>query len=272
MSSIDVESPLLWEFVKGSEVVWLLLPHLRSSDKVDLVYIYKCSIDSDACRNTADLTWQGWAAFGILMVSHLLKDIICGIRLVVLSGKERHKFWLRVKYFFGGVLLVVVSLFTCYVSTIYNSAIATSESSRRAFRAEYRSKPHESIFHLCHLFSLSLPPRPENTEIIVNSVVILFITDIDEKLYDILIVINEDWLKGMSETNTEEKSDEEVVVGERPSGESEQAALVREQNEMLREQNLLLMEQIEELKGQVQGRPQDGSVTAPPHSSNLFID
>jgi len=37
-----------------------------------------------------------------------------------------------------------------------------------------------------------------NTEIIANSVIILFIMDIDELLYDILEVINAGWVKSMS--------------------------------------------------------------------------
>ena len=37
-----------------------------------------------------------------------------------------------------------------------------------------------------------------NTEIIENSVIILFIMDIDELFYDILMVINVDWIKCMS--------------------------------------------------------------------------
>lgn len=51
----------------------------------------------------------------------------------------------RIRFFVGGLLSGSVSLFTFYVSAIYNAAIATS-----------------------------------NTEIIVNAVVISFITDIDE--------------------------------------------------------------------------------------------
>ena len=37
-----------------------------------------------------------------------------------------------------------------------------------------------------------------NTEIIENSVIILFIMDIDELFYDILMVVNADWIKYMS--------------------------------------------------------------------------
>ena len=53
---------------------------------------------------------------------------------------------------------------------------------------------------ICILISSSLRSFSciGNTEIIANSVIILFIMDIDELLYDILEVINAGWVKGMS--------------------------------------------------------------------------
>mmetsp|Transcript_32639 Transcript_32639/g.68463 ORF Transcript_32639/g.68463 Transcript_32639/m.68463 type:complete len:220 (-) Transcript_32639:46-705(-) len=96
------------------------------------------------------------------MVAHLLKDVINGTKMVILSGKERHAYRPRIRFFAGGTLLGAVSLFTFYVSVIYNEAIATS-----------------------------------NTEVIVNSVVILFICDIDELLYAILVSVNSDWVEIM---------------------------------------------------------------------------
>ena len=49
-----------------------------------------------------------------------------------------------------------------------------------------------------------------NTEIIMNSVVILFINGVDELIYDTLIVINSRWVGGMSC----EKDDGKDRVGE----------------------------------------------------------
>ena len=48
-----------------------------------------------------------------------------------------------------------------------------------------------------------------NTEIIMNSVVIFFITDVDELLYGILTAINPDWVEGMSiKSATEDDEDD----------------------------------------------------------------
>jgi len=157
---------MLFLFVEGAEID-------LSNDKTDLVYTWKCPRDQDECRDTADLDWQGWLAFTILMVAHLLKDVINGSKMVILSGKARHDNLTRIKFFLGGTLLSAVASFTFYVSSIYNAAIATS-----------------------------------NTEIIFNSVIILFICDIDELIYEILEVINAEWVEKMSFHKNEEHSED----------------------------------------------------------------
>ena len=61
------------------------------------------------------------------MATHLLVDIINGVKLVILSAKQRHDWPTRTRYFIGGTLMVNITAFTLYVSTIYNAAIATSK-------------------------------------------------------------------------------------------------------------------------------------------------
>ena len=79
------------------------------------------------CDDNADDDWQGWAAFALLMAAHLLKDLIKGSRMIALSSKQRHDHHTRTRFFFGGWLLITVTSFTLYASTIYNAAIATSK-------------------------------------------------------------------------------------------------------------------------------------------------
>jgi len=149
--------------------MWMLLLFVEAAeidldeDVADLVYTWACPRDNAECRDTGDLTYKGWIAFGILMASHTLLDIIHGARLVALSGKTECSIWDRVRFFFGGTLVFILSVFTLYASVIYNMAIATS-----------------------------------NTEIVMNSVVILFICDVDELNFDILVTINENWAERAS--------------------------------------------------------------------------
>jgi hypothetical protein len=73
------------------------------------------------------LNYGGWIVFVALMVAYVLKDSISGAKMIVLSAKQRHDINYRMRFFCGGVLLTGVTLFSLYVSTIYNIAIATSE-------------------------------------------------------------------------------------------------------------------------------------------------
>jgi hypothetical protein len=64
----------------------------------------------------------------------------------------------------GGACLVMITAFTAYSSAVYNIAIARS-----------------------------------NTDIVVNSVVILFITDLDEQFYRVISTASPNWLEKLKE-------------------------------------------------------------------------
>jgi hypothetical protein len=64
----------------------------------------------------------------------------------------------------GGACLVIITAFTAYSSAVYNIAIARS-----------------------------------NTQIVVNSVIILFIIDIDEQFYRVIFTVTPKWLEKLKE-------------------------------------------------------------------------
>merc|ERR1712087_964408 len=105
------------------------------------------------------------------MIAHLLKDVINGTKLIVLSGTAQDPTNQKIRFFIGGTFLIIASSFTIYASTTYNWAIATS-----------------------------------NTELITNAVIILFITDIDEMVDEIVMAIGPSW------ASEEEKDGEEQGV------------------------------------------------------------
>mmetsp|Transcript_32680 Transcript_32680/g.74122 ORF Transcript_32680/g.74122 Transcript_32680/m.74122 type:complete len:250 (+) Transcript_32680:3-752(+) len=98
-----------------------------------------------------DLSKYMWVVFGVLMVAFLSKDVCSGAKMILLAGKQRLSTQRRVKFFIGGTFLVSITLFILYVSAIYNKTIATS-----------------------------------NTDLIINSVAILFIMEIDERVYELI--------------------------------------------------------------------------------------
>ena len=95
-----------------------------TDDTSDFQYSWKCPRNSTECSDESDLDWQGWALFVILMAAHVLKDIINGLKLLILSGKLRHDRRSRMQYFIGGFFLTWIPLFAVYASTVYNIAIA----------------------------------------------------------------------------------------------------------------------------------------------------
>eukprot|EP00984_Skeletonema_dohrnii_P010978 scaffold4339_cov100-Skeletonema_dohrnii-CCMP3373.AAC.3 len=150
-ATLGIQVGLLFVFVIASEA------NLQD-DKTDIQFTWKCPRDSDVCKNTADLAVPGWFIFSMLMIANLAKDMISGSKLIYHSSKVRHPLGSRIRYFVGGTLLCSITLFALYVSTIYNKAIATS-----------------------------------NTEIIVNSVVVLFVMDLDEWIFAALEACKEKW-------------------------------------------------------------------------------
>ena len=51
-----------------------------------------------------------------------------------------------------------------------------------------------------------------NTEVIANSAIILFIMDIDELVYDIMTVINTNWVKSMSLEDEDEETRSDLIA------------------------------------------------------------
>jgi len=100
-------------------------------------------------------------------------------------------------------------------------------------------------------------PCSGNTDIVVNSVVILFIMDIDEYCYGILGAINQRWVDIMS---LEEERDEEeganATLQKNVAELQEQNRLSRQRNKALIEQNKLLRDQNRLLRHE-QNVPQD---------------
>ena len=113
------------------------------------------------------------------MVAHLLKDGISGIKMINYSAKQRHQHSSKIRFFIGGTLLTMITAITTYVSTMYNWLLP--QVSNLSFKWWLCMSTYLVI--ISHHFS-----SPGNTEIITNSVIILFICDLDELLYAILMV------------------------------------------------------------------------------------
>merc|ERR1712194_902526 len=133
------------------------------SQTVDVSYTWKCNPLRNRCEDTYSVTWHGWLIFIALMVVFLAKDVICGLKMVNLSGKRRHSHGLRLRLFSGGVILWGISMYTVFASAIYIKATATSD-----------------------------------TELVTDAAIIIFIMEFDEKLFELIQAHASRWV-GCSE-------------------------------------------------------------------------
>ncbi|KAL7528704.1 hypothetical protein ACHAWF_002670 [Thalassiosira exigua] len=147
----------MYQFFLGTSLWdWLIVLATMDVQMWPLFAALKMGVE---CDGKSDLSLQGWISFGILMVAHLSKDIISGIKLLLLSGKQRYTHNKRARLFVGGLFLFSITAFTLYVSALYNMTIATS--------------------------------------IIESSMIILFIMDVDELIYEFLVVCNPAWVESL---------------------------------------------------------------------------
>jgi len=185
-------------------------------DKSDLVYTWKCPRDEENCRDTSGLGWQGWMLFIVLMVVHLLKDVVNGAKLIALSGTARSRPHRRIRFFLGGLCLITAALFTLYASTIYNEAIATND-----------------------------------TEIIENAVIILFISDIDEMALDTLGAIHSRWIDDGEDDDQEEEEEEEEGLEKGNDANNKVVTQMKEELSQMKSKHLEMMSENLKLKGEL---------------------
>ncbi|KAK1744100.1 leucine-rich repeat domain-containing protein [Skeletonema marinoi] len=192
-ATLGIQVAILAFFVMASEA------NLQK-DTIDIQFTWKCPRDSDVCKDKADLTNAGWVIFSLLMIAFLAKDMINGCKLIYHSSKVRHTIGARIRYFIGGMGLCSITLFALYVSTVYNKAIATS-----------------------------------NTAIIANSVIVLFIMEIDEYIFSAVDAINDKWTEHAADTKVSDM--EKEIARQRAQIESQQEEIDNQRKDlgMLRE-------------------------------------
>lgn len=187
-----------------SQIV-MLVPYIHASEfnlgmLQDIEYSWSCNPSDDRCIDTNGVTNMGFAIFVVLMIIFLSTDLICGLKMVVLSGKRRHSHSVRARFFIGGVALCSVTMYIIYVSTIYIMATARSD-----------------------------------TDVVTDAVIILFITDIDEKVFDLLQANGSSLTSKLQNKDTEEDSEDHPLQGAsataRPARREEEEEKVEEQVE-----------------------------------------
>jgi hypothetical protein len=106
---------------------------------------------------------------------------------------------------------------------------------------------------------LSLLPLLANTEIIANSVIILFICDLDELLYGIIVAVSPRWVKSMTNRaggDSDSDSAEPLRIGDDTKFECEMATLKKELR-LLSHNMTLILKHSPELTGMLAAKTID---------------
>mmetsp|Transcript_24706 Transcript_24706/g.32764 ORF Transcript_24706/g.32764 Transcript_24706/m.32764 type:complete len:421 (+) Transcript_24706:1-1263(+) len=122
-------------------------------------YSFLCPRNNPDCRNTSEVTPSGWIFFALFAFVYLLCDMLNGLKLIWSASK--HGLSQRgFQSFIGGCALFTITALALYATAVYN--VATSRS---------------------------------NVDMIFNTVILLFVNELDEKLFASLHAIIPEWLE-----------------------------------------------------------------------------
>lgn len=123
----------------------------------DWIYSWRCPRNSETCDDDSNVGLYGWVVWALLVFTSVLEDFANGIKLLNLAASRT-----SLHAFCGSAILLSMTVLAVWTSATYNRAIAMS-----------------------------------STELIVNAVILLFINDIDEQIYNAVRVINPKWVERM---------------------------------------------------------------------------
>ena len=151
------------------------------------MYTYTCPPYSEDCVDGIATDYVGWLVFALMMIGNVGSDFISGIKLLILTGSRTKIVSLtkRTRLFIGGSCLCFVSCLTVLTSLVYNVAIAKTNPDIVGLTCLIL---FTTIYVLTYLH-LHLHRQ------IINSIIILFINEIDEKIYDIIVILAPDWVE-----------------------------------------------------------------------------
>jgi len=122
VATVAMQVGILAFFILASE------PKLQD-DTIDIKFAWKCPRDTVVCKDTGIVSNGAWFIFFVLMAAFLAKDIISGFKLIYYSAKRRHDHHSRIRYFVGGMILCLITLFALYVSCCKQRCLPLSCSS-----------------------------------------------------------------------------------------------------------------------------------------------
>eukprot|EP00594_Rhizosolenia_setigera_P010026 CAMPEP_0178961804 /NCGR_PEP_ID=MMETSP0789-20121207/13950_1 /TAXON_ID=3005 /ORGANISM="Rhizosolenia setigera, Strain CCMP 1694" /LENGTH=321 /DNA_ID=CAMNT_0020645759 /DNA_START=817 /DNA_END=1783 /DNA_ORIENTATION=- len=116
-----------------------------------------CSSKSLDCENSRAVNLYGYSIFALVLGVWLMRDMVSTLKLLLLALQKK-----SIDFLFTSGFVLLITLLSAWTSIYYNQAIAT-----------------------------------KNTDMIVNTVILLFVIELDEILYELAEIINEKWIEGI---------------------------------------------------------------------------
>jgi len=125
----------------------------RVDPKTDWQYSFRCSGDRETCYDLNEANSVMWLFFGLVILLFLGKDLVLSV-IQFRMGLQSKNMWLVV----SGIILGYLTLWSLFVSFLYNRA--TSEN---------------------------------NTDLVTNTVILVFINGIDEAIFEVFSILMPAW-------------------------------------------------------------------------------
>lgn len=117
-----------------------------TNETSDLEYTMLCARNSLECDDDKHLSFYGAIIFILVLSVWLLRDVLASLKLFLLAMWKKD-----IDFFFASLIIFLVSIFSIWTSIFYNYAIASKD-----------------------------------TELIVNAVILLFVNELDERLFQLV--------------------------------------------------------------------------------------
>lgn len=126
------------------------------NERSDREYTMICPVNNiDECENLESKSTIGYFLFGIVLLIWLLRDLVGSFKLLLLSLQKKN-----IDFFFASSIIFFVTVISFWTSVVYSIAIAT-----------------------------------KNTDLIKDAVVLLFVIEIDERIFQLVEAMNPIWVE-----------------------------------------------------------------------------
>lgn len=179
-----------WWLALGTACAQLttLLLFISSADpfheESDVQYTMICSEFSLECEEGKSQDSFGYLVFALVLTAWLLKDIVGSLKLFVLAVFKKN-----IDFFFASIIIFIVTAFSAWTS-IYCEYLCVCASNTLIYLLIQILTFFFTTFIDNNAFST------KNTELIANAVILLFVNELDERLYQLVEACNSEWIKG----------------------------------------------------------------------------